>query len=232
MSDIQMAWRTHGCVILRDVIPHDLCDAYWGRRINEPYWNTPTPYMTIPEIRDVCCHKAVQDLLEHIFGERMLLHLNLTNIVSTERAWHQDSYLNPPEVGGFYCGVWFAVGDVKPVSGPFQFVPGSQRWPWLNREKVLSFADPTERLKDSWPSTTERYVVPALRQEILNRRAARMEFLPARKGDILVWSPGLVHQGAVPANRFTHRPALIGHYSGVNHRPDMPNRDERGWFIL
>jgi ectoine hydroxylase-related dioxygenase (phytanoyl-CoA dioxygenase family) len=232
MSDTQMAWRRHGYIILRDVIPHALCDAYLERRRREGQWPTPVPYMTVPEIRELCCHESVRNTLEHIFGEPMLMHLNLTNLTSTERDWHQDTYLNPPEVGGYYCAVWYALGDVSPDSGPFEFVAGSHRWPWLTRDKVLLHATKEERESDSWPSTTERFVVPAITEEIRRKKAPISKFFPARKGDILIWHAGLIHRGSPPNIPGMERPAIIAHFSAPSHRADMPNRDERGWFVL
>ena len=42
-------------------------------------------------------------------------------------------------------------------------------------------------------------------------------------GDLLIWHGRLMHRGSAPTgNRW--RPALIAHYSGVNHRPDMTTR--------
>lgn len=232
MSDTQMAWRRHGYVIMRDVLPHALCDAYLERRRREGQWPGCTPYMTVPEIRDLCCHETVRNTLEHIFGEPMLMHLNLTNLVSTERDWHQDTYLNPPEVGGFYAAVWYALGDISPDSGPFEFVAGSHKWPWLTRDKVLLYATAEERESDSWPSTTERFVVPALMAECRQRQSKVSQFCPARKGDVLIWSAGLVHRGSPPKKPGMERPACIAHFSGSLHRPDMKHRHAGGWFLL
>ena len=52
----------------------------------------------------------------------MVLHLNLTGWISSERNWHQDDYLNSAEINGWYLAVWMALDDVSPNSGPFQFI--------------------------------------------------------------------------------------------------------------
>lgn len=234
MSDRQMAYRQHGCVIVRDLIPHDLIDAYLERRLREGQWPTPTPYMDVPELRDICCHRDIRELLAHLHDEEMLLHLNLTGLVSTERDWHQDSYLNPPHVRGFYCAIWFALGNIHPDSGPFEYVPGSHRWPVITRERVLKAAgiESFEKASPDWPKTTEQIVVPAIEAELARSKSTVKQFLPASKGDVLVWHGNLVHRGSKPKKPAMERLAVIAHYSGENHRADMPVRNVGGWFIL
>src|SRR5438552_11002670 len=78
--------------------------------------------------------------MESLIGEPMMLHLALTGWVSTERTWHQDDYLNPAHVAGWYAAVWMALDDnIHSDSGPFEYLPGSHRWPTLRRDKVISF---------------------------------------------------------------------------------------------
>jgi len=41
---------------------------------------------------------------------------------------------------------------------------------------------------------------------------------------VLIWHGRLLHRGSRPTNPSLLRRALISHYSGINHRPDMPAR--------
>jgi ectoine hydroxylase-related dioxygenase (phytanoyl-CoA dioxygenase family) len=76
-------------------------------------------------------------------------------------------------------------------------------------------------------------VVPAIEAEMAARGAVIRGFT-AEKGDVLVWHGRLIHRGSLPRVPNRLRRALITHYSGINHRPDMVTRaqDEHGgWYF-
>jgi len=96
-------------------MPDDLMDAYSAvrERLNAPGgWPSPIPCMHVREIRDLCLHRPLLDKLKSLVGSELAMNLNL-----------------PPVVNGYYAAVWIALDDIHPDSGPFQFVPGSHRWP-------------------------------------------------------------------------------------------------------
>lgn len=233
LSKEQRAWRRDGVVILPGFLPDAVIDPYIRRRTNLDRpggWSSPTPYEHVAELRQVCLYPPLRAMLRELIGEEMMLHLNLTGWVSTERNWHQDDYLNPGTVNSWYAAVWIALDTIDPDSGPFEYVPGSHRWPLLRGEKVRARMTDAERAAsvgtagfDTWPKVTERFVVPAIETEIRRRGVAARQFL-GRKGDVLIWHGRLMHRGTRPARTDLQRRALIAHYSGVSHRPDMPRR--------
>ena len=84
----------------------------------------------------------------------MCLSLALTGWVSTERNWHQDDYLNPPDVDAWYVAAWLALDDIPSGSGPFQYVPGSHRWPAIRGDKVrlgIEAQSPVDQARDHLP---------------------------------------------------------------------------------
>jgi Phytanoyl-CoA dioxygenase (PhyH) len=229
----QRTWRQDGVVILREFLPDGLLDPYIARRVkfDRPTgWWSPTPYLHIDELRELCLYPPLRQILRALIGEEMMLHLNLTGWVSTERNWHQDDYLNPPFVNSWYAAVWIALDHIHPDSGPFEYVPGSHRWPLLRGDKVRNCMTEEERSStigplavNNWPKISERFVVPAIEAEIRDRGVAPRYFL-AEKGDVLIWHGRLLHRGTVPARPALERRAVIAHYSGVNHRPDIAER--------
>lgn len=191
-------------------------------------WPDCTPYMRHPEILDLVAPLA--EPLERLIGEPAGMHLNLTGWVTTERDWHQDSYLNEPEVGDHYAAVWIALDDVHPDSGPFQYVPGSHRWPQVTRELIgrhVDLADP------AWPKHSEAILSPLFSQEITRRNAVPVAWVPAR-GDALIWHGRLLHRGSQANVPGAYRPGFIAHFSGIHHRPAMAPAVEHpggGWFF-
>jgi ectoine hydroxylase-related dioxygenase (phytanoyl-CoA dioxygenase family) len=153
-------------------------------------WPDCTPYMRHPEILDLVAPLA--PVLEELIGEPAGMHLNLTGWVSTERDWHQDSYLNEPEVGDRYAAVWIALGDVQ----------------------HLDIADP------AWPKRSEEILSPLFTAEIAARGAQPITYLP-ESGDVLIWHGRLLHRGSTPRVLGAYRPGFIAHFSGVHSRPAM-----------
>lgn len=233
----QRQWWESGFLIKEDFVPDALVDAYWEVRskIDNPIgWWSGAPYMHVPEVLDLAVYRPLVDLLEELIGEPMAVNLNLTNTLSTERNWHQDDYLNYPGTKSWYCAVWFAVGDIDPDSGPFQYVPGSHRWPLLRRDRVKLFLDPAERDDPSWTKLTEKVLDDVIAEEIERRDATVCTFVP-KKRDILIWHGRLMHRGSVPRVPGTERRSFIAHYTGLNHWAEGPNvghhRDGGLYFI-
>lgn len=219
LSADQEHWRAEGYLVKKHFIPDDLVDAYWSVRskVEDPHaWHSPVPYMHIPEALNLSVYLPLTELLEQLIGERMAVNLNLTGTVSTERNWHQDDYLNPPHVNGWYAAVWMAVGDIDPDSGPFQYVPGSHRWPVLRRDRVQLFIPPDRRYHHDWPRFTEQFLSEILEKEIAER-GGRIESFVGEKGDILIWHARLMHRGTVAKVPGRQRRSFIAHYTGVDH---------------
>lgn len=232
----QKAWRERGFLILRDFIPARLTEPYCRlrERLRSPGgWSCPTPYMHFGELRDLGCYRPLADKLKELFSEDMGMHLNLTGWVSTERNWHQDDYLNPPFVDSWYAAVWFALDDIRPESGPFEFIPGSHAWPLLRGEKVRALLTPEERESPAWPKHSER-VLDGLFEAEIAARGVRTETFLARRGDVLLWHGRLAHRGSRPRVPGTPRKAMIAHYSALSKRADMPRHARHpggGWYF-
>ena len=234
MDREQRSWRENGVLHLPGFMPGRLVDAYARVREAHGEYHTPIPYMTVPEIRDMCLYEPLMKKLTKVISTEVGLHLNLTGWVSTERDWHQDDYLNPPFIYGWYVAVWFALDEIHPDSGPFQYVPGSHRWPLLRRDRVLAHAPPEWRENPAWPKLTEPYVAEAMDAERKRRGLPVVTYLP-KKGDVLIWHGRLMHRGSPPVVQGKERRSLIAHYSALSHRRDMPNRARHGryrYFVL
>jgi hypothetical protein len=224
LSPMQRAWRNDGAVVLPRLLPDSLIDKYCARYLSGgEELQGDRPYLAVPELKEIALYPELMDHIRELIGEPMMLHLCLTGWVSSERDWHQDDYLNPEYVNSWYAAVWMALDDVDPDSGPFEYIPGSHKWPLLRREKVRALLPLNETLRADWPKRSERFVVPALESEIERRGAPLRQFL-GKRGDVLVWHGRLLHRGSKPNRPGTVRKGLICHYSGINHRRDMPRR--------
>lgn len=249
ITDNQRQWAENGFVIKKNLIPEDLMAAYekeWlgrnggpGSRLGDPStyetpmgWQHATPYMDNDALRALACCKQIAEIGEELISEPIGLHLNLTGWKSTRRNWHFDQYLNESYVGGFYVAVWIALDTINPDAGPFEYVPGSHKWwPPISQSKMRQ-ALGRDGQGPAWPTHSERILTPIFEEE-LSRVGGAVPFLGER-GDVLFWHSRLLHRGSTPNNPDLERRSLISHYSGVNHRPDMPQAVKHaggGWFF-
>ena len=234
LDDEQRAWREDGFVIRRGFIPEDRIDAYCDIRARDGAWPGPCAYLHVPQIRDLCLYPPLMDLLQKLIGSPMAMHLNLTGWKSTERDWHQDDYLNPATVNAHYLAVWFALEDIHPDCGVFQYVPGTHRWPSVRGHIVRQHLPHREANSTMWPTYSENILTPIVERQLAETGAEPQVFLP-KKGDVLVWHGKLIHRGSRPIDDSLERRAIITHYSAVDKRPDMPNvqrHEEGGLFMV
>lgn len=232
LTPLQQKWRTDGLVILPGFLPKDLRDAYaaarerllpkdraqrdnfWGG------WHWPSPYLECAELKELGLYGPLTEVLRDLIGEEMGLHLTLTGWVSTERNFHQDTYLNPPHLWSYYLAVWMALDDIHADSGPFEFVRGSHNWKVLRRHKLFEFLTKEEQHSPDWPTFTQDWVSEACKQEIASHGAKVEQFVP-KGGDVLIWHSNLIHRGSPPRDTSLLRRSLICHYSSIHRRPDM-----------
>lgn len=244
-EDGAIDWNDDGVVILRNLIPEDLMVRYeecWiesnAEGTLEDYeatspngWDYCTPYMDHIPVLDILSFRPLHEEMERLVGEPVGVHLNLTGWVSTTRNWHQDSYLNPVHVGDHYIAAWISLGDIHEDSGPFQYVPGSHKWPQVTREKILAALAPEDR-DHLWPTHSEKILTPLFEKDLAERDPEIVTYLPKR-GDVLLWHGRLLHRGSIANSPGMERRSVISHYSGINHRQDMPQavKHDGGYYF-
>jgi hypothetical protein len=218
----QQHWRDYGYLIKRNFIPLTLIDEYIELRnklsLGDGLFPDARAHLYFSIIRDLCCSRNLHYLLVDLLGEEMGLHFTLSGFKSTQRGWHQDDYLNPEDTMGRYVAVWMAMGDIDPDSGPFEFVPGSHKWPCLRRGKVAALVKPEAHSSThEWVTAAEYFVNKAAENHMKRTGLEAVQF-DAKKGDILIWHAKMMHRGSIPRNPDLSRPALIGHYAAIRNR--------------
>ena len=229
LSEVAQTWRTDGVLVLDSFMPDDIIDKYKDAWVQHNRINHDRPmgypgecaYYQVPSLMDLATYKPLHDILESLIGDQMGIHLNLTGWKSTTRNWHQDGYLNPDSNNDHYLAVWVALDDVHEDSGPFEFVRGSHVLPHISQEGAKQMIPVRLRNDPSWPKHSEEFLTPMF-EDIITRGNLQKEQFIAKKGDVLIWHARLMHRGTVPNNPDLWRESVILHYSGVSHRPDMP----------
>lgn len=208
-------FQENGYVVVQDLISDNVIQMYreyWinshapqydgtvASMKNKMGWKESNPFIEHEPIREILCHDNVYKLFDEVGLEKMALHLSFTPWYSTEKTWHQDYIQNDTVSAANYVGIWIALQDVSPDSGPFAFVPGSNNWDFdfsiyqnLNPEKIAMHI-----------------------QSLISSKGQPQVFLP-KKGGALLWHGHTLHRGLNPLNTNIPRESIIGHYtSGVS----------------
>lgn len=240
VSEAGKSWQKDGVLIAKQLIEHDLIDQYCSdwiqhNRIDHSRpggYPGPCPHMHVESLLRLATHQNIREIINHLIGEEMGVHLCLTGWRSTERNWHQDGYLNPDENRDHYIAVWIALDDIDADSGPFEYIPGTHKLPRITRHNTVNKLEPHER-DEFWPKHSERFLTPLFETLRSSHQLQSQRFL-AKKGDVLFWHARLMHRGSAPNNPDLDRKTAILHYSGIHHRADFPAAkqfEDQGWYF-
>lgn len=157
------------------------------------------------DVRAIATNGGVLALLSKLYGRRAFPFQTLNFPVGTQQHLHSDSihFSSIPE--RFMCGVWLAMEDVHPDSGPLTYLPGSHKWPILTNAMIgrrgfgqrSPFAQAP--FETAWMALVES---SGLEEE---------RFLPKR-GQALIWAANLLHGGSPQNDRTRTRWSQVTHY--------------------
>jgi hypothetical protein len=157
------------------------------------------------DVRSIAANPSVLKLLSKLYGRRAFPFQTLNFPVGTKQPVHTDivHFSSIPE--RFMCGVWLAMEDIHPDSGPLCYVPGSHQWPTMSnilvgrrgwKQKLDSAQSPYQ---SAWASLIAEHQAPV------------EEFI-ARKGQAFIWCANLLHGGSVRRDPSRTRWSQVTHY--------------------
>jgi hypothetical protein len=157
------------------------------------------------DVRAIAANQAVIDLLSKLYGRRAFPFQTLNFPVGTQQEVHSDSvhFSSLPE--RFMCGVWLAMEDIGPDSGPLFYYPGSHRWPIMTNALV------GRRGYGSDLASAQDPYGPAWRA-LCEAHGSQEEVFLARKGQALIWCANLLHGGSRQNNPTLTRWSQVTHY--------------------
>lgn len=157
------------------------------------------------DVRAIAANQVVIDLLGKLYGRTAFPFQTLNFPVGTQQDAHSDSvhFSSLPE--RFMCGVWLAMEDVGPDSGPLFYYPGSHRWPIITNALIgrRGFGSDLKSAQDpygpAWGALCDVY-------------GAQKEIFLARKGQALIWAANLLHGGSCQNDPRLTRWSQVTHY--------------------
>lgn len=115
------------------------------------------------DVRAIACNQHVLDLLSSLYGRQAFPFQTLNFPVGTQQPLHTDAVHFSSLPAGFMCGVWFAMEDIQPGSGPLRYLPGSHKWPMIGNVDIgrrgygSTAADAQSPFHDAWDAMIKAY---------------------------------------------------------------------------
>lgn len=159
-------------------------------------------------VRSLACHEGVLDLLRALYGREPIPFQTLNFLQGSAQSLHADAMHFSSVPAGFLCGVWVALEDVSPDSGPLRYAPGSHRASRVQLSDLGRWASKQDH-DELGPNygVYERYVAA-----LLAAGEYELEELVCPKGSVLIWAADLVHGGAPILDPSTTRRSQVTHY--------------------
>lgn len=204
-------FRERGYVLLDDPVVDDATIERALEDLEGRYDDVATGY-DVPNRKQDAWHfsEAVAEiartplvlaLLERLYGRRPIPFQTLNFKVGTRQHAHSDTVHFHSIPQRFMAGVWVALEDIHPDSGPLVVYPGSHRLPVY---------DPFDLgIEASWSSYHEY-------EEAIEAIVVAMDLRPhrvvPRRGQAVVWAANLIHGGSPVVDPNRTRLSQVTHY--------------------
>jgi hypothetical protein len=154
------------------------------------------------DVMAIAANPQILSLLEKLYGRRAFPFQTLNFPVGTQQPYHSDSihFSSVPE--RFMCGVWLAMEDIDPSSGPLVYYPGSHKWPIIYNDLIGA------RVARDRPNLP----YPAVWAALIDAMGVEPETFCPKKGQCLIWSANLLHGGSAQTAVDRTRWSQVTHY--------------------
>ena len=147
-------------------------------------------------IRRLATSPAVTTFLTELYQREAFPFQTLNFPKGSEQDTHSDTWHFNSLPAGFMCGVWVALEDIHPDSGPLHYYPGSHRLPIFASSDV-----------PGGPAGYTDHIAGSVAGAGLVRETA-----PIRRGQAFVWAANLFHGGTPIADPARTRLSQVTHY--------------------
>ena len=157
-------------------------------------------------VKQLADNQLIKKTLLELLGREPIPFQTLNFCTGSEQKSHSDTihfHSLPP----FYmCGVWIALEDIKPESGPLHYYPGSHKLPIVDTAHIGGKLD----LDSSHEHIYQQY--EAYMEEYIASKQLRKEVLSIKRGEALIWSANLLHGGEAVETLGLSRHNQVTHY--------------------
>jgi phytanoyl-CoA hydroxylase len=227
-AEVLAHYIDHGYVVFPKAVDESVIDEYLA--VFEAAWNAPPEHIMLhsngqylpmdrkfyDEVTKVgemhTCYTrsgelvfppAVLRFLTQIYERPPVAFQTMTMRKGSEESLHIDTGPLTLTEPISMAASWIALEDIRPLSGEFQFIPGSHHLPELLHHGTDKGHGGDFREYDRVLKTTLR---------MCDERGLETETFKAKKGDVLIWHADLMHGGAPIQDRQRTRKSLVAHF--------------------
>jgi ectoine hydroxylase-related dioxygenase (phytanoyl-CoA dioxygenase family) len=259
-QQIKKDFEDNGFVILRNLIPDSAISAYkehyeknsqfWKRSKEQRLisdWEYRDDIHTVDEIVNSFLHMPeIVNIVSYLMelkddNSYPHLHLSLIPWVSTGQSWHYDQVRSElfgiqDTPHGRQVGAWIALDSITVESGPFGFIPKSNRIDYssdstyknlkkdyenklINEYKIYFSEDNKPFFKKTNEEVTLKFIMQhysnmmvEYTDKCIDEKVLKDEMFIANAGDVLFWSGKTIHCAHRSHDGY-FRKNIIGHYS-------------------
>lgn len=163
----------------------------------------------------IATNPVIMKILDSFFQEEAGVYSSLTFKYSTQQPVHRDTphfYTYPYAK---FVGVWSALEDIDPDSGPIFYHPNGHLFDLDRRQFLLEAVkrDPSAPLKDQLLTALDLYNGEVIRRskEISNPISILLNI-----GDVVIWHPELPHGGSIAIKPDLTRWSMVCHCAPIS----------------
>jgi phytanoyl-CoA hydroxylase len=169
-------------------------------------------HLFFPRAAELIFPQPVLEFLTDIYERPPVAFQTMTMRKGSEERLHIDTgplTLTEPMT---LTGSWIALEDVQPLSGEFEFVPGTHLLPETLHHGVAKGHD---------DDMVEHHHVLTRTLELAAENGLETERFMAKKGDVLIWHGDLMHGGAKIQDPALTRKSMVAHCMPLGVMPNF-----------
>ncbi len=196
------SFEREGWVHVRGLVDADACMAV--QRALTPHFERTgagrllNAWETTPAVRHLAVAPPVVELVTELLAHDVVAFQTLDFRRGTEQDAHVDALFFDTLPRGRMCGVWVALEDVGPASGPLRLWPG------------------THRVDPLWGTQVGERPVSEVCADALGGLPEPVDVTMAT-GDVVVWAANLLHGGAPVTELGSTRWSQVTHFVATDH---------------
>lgn len=154
--------------------------------------------------------RRIMEVLDFIFGCKAGIYTSLYFEYGTEQPIHRDSPFFETFPRNYFVGVWVALEDIKPESGPLMYLPSGHRFECDPRP---IYAEVRNRLPGASQEELVRQSLETYYGRVNDKAMSigKPVAVSLKKGDVAIWHAQAPHGGSSASNRALTRRSIVFH---------------------
>lgn len=157
-------------------------------------------------LKSVATNPTIIAALELLLSRKVSVFQSINFLTGSQQRTHSDSIHMTTFPYGNLIAIWIALEDITPDCGPLHYYPGSHKLPYVMNADFGNIGTAL-KLGDKTYEAYENKI-----EEVVSQKGLEKKIFLAKKGDILIWHPNLLHGGEAVTDPTSTRKSMVLHY--------------------